>query len=90
MPDDFSHVIEQVPEEQRRVLERMMGLGLVVKFGWNDSTKLWFIRYTPSGKKFLRLVHAVVSPDTSHREASLIALDLLADDKGGISGFAKK
>jgi len=90
MPDDFASILKRVLEEQRRVLERMMKLELVSGFGWNDTTKRWAIRYTPAGDGFLRMVRSVTSPDAKYREASLIALDLLAAGKGAITGFSQK
>jgi hypothetical protein len=89
-PDDFSHILNQVPDEQRHVLERMVALRLVSEFGWNDTTKFWAIRYTPKGAGFLRLLRAITSPEPDHREASLIAIDLLADGKGAICGFSQE
>ena len=90
MPKDFSQVLQQVPEEQRRVLERMAKLGLATGFAWSDETGQWAIDWTPSGRHFLALVRAVTSENRDYREASLLALDMLAAGKAVIGGFARE
>lgn len=90
MKKNFSQVIQQIPEEQKRVLERMMRLKLVNQFGSVDTTGASIVIYTPEGKAFLDTIVAVVSQESEFREASLIALDLLARGKPGFGGPVQK
>jgi hypothetical protein len=68
----------------------MARLKLVEKFGSIDTTGMAIIKYTPRGKEFLRILHAVTSQEPSLREASLIALDLLAAGKPTFGGPLQK
>jgi hypothetical protein len=86
MPQDLETMLKQVPDEQRKVLERMMGLGLVQSFGTSD--KGWAVIYTKKGRDFLDTVKAVAESDDEHRIARIVALEMLANSHGAFGGFA--
>ncbi|MCC6356925.1 MAG: hypothetical protein IT577_23815 [Verrucomicrobiae bacterium] len=86
MASDFDRAVEQVPEEQRRLLEKMAEIGLVRSFRWQDGGGA-AVRLTPSGGKFLALVKAIAAPEPCRRLARLLALDALAEEQIALGGF---
>ena len=88
MPKDFTEMFKQIPEEQRRLLERMMETGLVSSFGHND--KGWAVIYTPRGKRLLGILKSISAEEPNQRLARIIALDMLAHTEGAFGGFADK
>jgi hypothetical protein len=85
--DSLNEVIKDVPEEQQRLLERMIKLKLVRRFGWNETTRVGVVVFTAKGKQFLNLVRRVSAADPSRNVARLLALDILADGKLVFGGF---
>lgn len=79
--DSLKEVSKNVPEEQQRLLERMIELKLVKRFGWNETTRVGAVVFTAQGKQFLNLVRRVSAYDPSRNVARLLALDMLADGK---------
>jgi hypothetical protein len=88
-PSAFNKILEDVPDEQRRLLEQMLMLGLVAQFVWNDTTGAWAIQYTPEGQEFVRLIKAVSAPEPHLRLARLLALDGISDGGICLGGFAE-
>lgn len=84
---DFEKVLGDVPDEQRRLLEEMLGLGLVSQFMWNDASGQWRIDYTAEGREFLRLVKAASATEPRLRLARLIALYGIAEGGICLGGF---
>jgi len=77
--DSLDRALDLVPNEQRRLLVRMMELGLVNTISSNDKTGRGVVYYTPKGLKFIKLVEAIVfSTEPSLRQARLIALTALS------------
>jgi hypothetical protein len=88
MPDEFGEVFDDVPSEQRRILERMVERRLVRSFAYVDGTAKARVVYTEAGREFLRLVREVTSQEPKHRLATLVALGALSEDAivlGGLS-----
>jgi hypothetical protein len=76
----FDEAVEHTPEEHKRLLEKMMELGLIISFASNDTTGKTLTTYTPKGLEFIRLVKAVSAPEPSLRLARLFALEALAEN----------
>ena len=90
MPEKtLREMLDQVPEEQRKVLEKMMALGLVKEFGASDATGVSGVLYTRAGRDFLNLIKAVTAVELSTRTASAIALHELAEGTIVFPGFAQ-
>jgi hypothetical protein len=88
--DSFDEAVSHVPEEQRRLLEKMMELKLVTSFAWSDKTGQHRVVYTPKGRDFLKLIDAVSAPEPDRRQARLLALDALAVGGFAFGGFKKE
>jgi len=78
-PNEFEKIIQQVPAQQRRLLDQMVKARLVAWFAFDEKAKRWAIRYTPAGFAFLRTFLAVTDTEPDKRIAMFIALDQVAE-----------
>jgi hypothetical protein len=87
--DPFDEALVHVPDEQRRLLERMMELGLVTRIVMDDKSGRGVVDYTPKGRDFIELVEAVCSTKPSRRQARLMALCALSVNGYVWTGYKK-
>lgn len=79
-----------MPDEQGKLLERIMQLGVADGFGRNEETGRWAIVYTKKRREFLDMVRSVAEGDDEHRLVRLAALDALTVSQGNLWRVAEK